>query len=50
MRTAAIIYHAGALQAYSPRWIDKCLRSILSQSWESFDIFELDYSGRSAPA
>ena len=43
MRCAVMFYHANVRRAYQPRWMDKSVLSILSQTYQHFDIYELNY-------
>ena len=43
VRCAVMIYHANVAKAYEARWMEKSMLSILSQTHEEFDIFELNY-------
>jgi len=43
VRSAVMIYHANVAQAYDARWIEKSILSILAQTHEEFDIYELNY-------
>lgn len=45
MKVAVIIYHKNALNIYPQKWIDLCISSIVKQTYNQFDIFELDYAG-----
>ena len=44
MESAIIIFHKNVLTYYKHKWIIKCLESIKNQTYQDFDIFELDYS------
>lgn len=46
MKTAVIFYHKNIDKLYQPRWIEKCVDSIANQTYQDFDVYELDYSGR----
>lgn len=43
MKAAVIIYHSNALKIYKQEWIDKCVNSIMNQTYKGADIFELNY-------
>ena len=45
MKSAVIFFHSGSQSIYKKRWIDKCIDSISDQSYQDFDVFEIDYSG-----
>jgi hypothetical protein len=47
MKTAVILYHKNILKIYKPDWILKCLESIHNQTYENYDIFELNYGDES---
>lgn len=44
-RCAVIFFHSNIDSIYKKRWIDKCIDSILNQTYQDFDVFEIDYSG-----
>lgn len=44
-KAAVIFFHSNILNLYKRRWIDKCIQSIKDQSFQDFDVFEIDYSG-----
>ena len=43
MKVCLIIYHKDLLEQYEYKWIDKCLRSLNEQTYQDFDIIELNY-------
>lgn len=43
MKTAVIIYHSNIHNIYKKRWIQKCIDSILNQTYADFDLYEIDY-------
>lgn len=43
MKSAVIVYHKNANKIYKQEWIDKCIDSVMNQTYKSFDIFELNY-------
>lgn len=45
-KVCCIIYHKNAFQIYKPEWIDMCINSILKQTHQNFDIFELNYDNQ----
>lgn len=45
MKLAVIIYHKNIRAIYPQRWIDTCIKSILSQEGVKFDVLELNYGG-----
>jgi hypothetical protein len=44
LKCAVIIYHSNALKIYKREWIDKCVDSIMAQTYKSFDTIELNYT------
>ena len=46
MKAAVILYHKNIQSIYQPRWVQKSVDSILSQTWQNFDLFELNYGGK----
>jgi len=42
-KSAVIFFHKNILKLYKKHWIDKCVNSILNQSHQDFDIFEINY-------
>lgn len=45
MKSAVIIFHKNIDEYYPKEWIDKCYYTIKNQSYQDFDVFELDYGG-----
>lgn len=45
MKVALISYHKNAETLYPSQWIDEYHNTIISQTYEGFDIFELEYGG-----
>jgi hypothetical protein len=45
VRCAVMVYHANVLKTYEKRWMDKSILSILTQTHQAFDIYELNYGG-----
>ena len=43
MKSAVIFFHKNIKYIYKQIWVDKCLASIKSQTYQNFDIFELNY-------
>src|SRR3990172_4374553 len=43
-RVAVIIFHKHA-HKYPARWVSQCIQSIQKQTFNKFDVFELDYGG-----
>lgn len=44
MKSAVIIFHKQAYR-YPARWVTKCIQSIQNQTYNKFDVYELDYGG-----
>ena len=42
-KCAVIFFHKNLLKLYKNEWIEKCVNSILEQSYNNFDIFEINY-------
>ncbi len=45
MKAAVIIFHKNIDTYYPKEWVDKCYDTIRGQSYQDFDVFELDYGG-----
>jgi hypothetical protein len=45
IKSAVIFYHSNIQNVYPERWISKCIDTILQQTHQDFDIFELNYGG-----
>ena len=45
-KCAALVYHKNIFDIYQQKWIQKCIDSILHQSFDEFDILELNYDGK----
>jgi hypothetical protein len=45
MKTGVIFYHKNSHILYKERWINKCIMSILNQTYQEFSIYELNYGG-----
>lgn len=43
MKCGVILYHSNINTLYKKRWIDTCLTSILSQTYNDFDFYEINY-------
>jgi len=41
-----IIYHKNLLSLYKYKWIEKCISSIYNQTFQQFDIYEVNYGNR----
>lgn len=45
MKACVIFYHKNSTAIYEKRWIDKCIDTILNQSFQDFCIYEINYGG-----
>ena len=45
-KCAALVYHKNIFDIYQKKWIQKSIDSILHQSFDEFDILELNYDGK----
>lgn len=45
-RSAVIFYHKDILKRYKESWILKCINSVLNQTYQDFDIFEINYGNK----
>lgn len=45
VKPAVIIFHKD-VSRYPLKWIDRCVNSIRNQTYQNFNVFELDYSGK----
>lgn len=43
MKTSVIFYHKNIRSIYKKEWIDKCIKSILDQTYKDFFIYEINY-------
>ena len=43
MKTCCILYNSNIFSIYKKEWIQKCLDTIINQTYTNFDIFELNY-------
>ncbi len=43
MKTCVIFYHSGITKIYKTEWIEKCINSILEQTYKDFYVYELNY-------
>jgi len=43
IKSCCILYHSNIFRIYKKEWIQKCLDSISNQSYNDFDIYELNY-------
>lgn len=42
---AVIFYHKNASKIYQPEWIKQCVDSIKAQTFQAFDVVEINYGG-----
>lgn len=45
MKAGVVFYHKNHDTLYERRWVNKCIDSILSQTFQDFCIYEIDYGG-----
>ena len=45
-KIAVIIFHKNLTQIYKSEWINKCIKSIMNQTFQDFDIFEINYGNK----
>lgn len=43
MKASVILYHSNIFSIYKKEWIKRCLDSVINQTYQDFDIFELNY-------
>lgn len=43
MKICCILYHSNIFGIYKTEWIQKCINSISNQTFDDFDVFELNY-------
>lgn len=43
MKICCILYHSNILKLYKKEWVQKCINTITNQTFQEFDIFELNY-------
>jgi Zn-finger nucleic acid-binding protein len=44
-KCAVILFHKNLKKIYKWRWINKCIKTILNQTYQNFDILEINYGG-----
>ena len=44
-KCAVILFHKNLKKIYKWRWIQKCIESVINQSYQNFDILEINYGG-----
>ncbi len=44
LKCAVIFYHKNIYKIYKKEWINKCVDSILKQTYKDYDIFEINYN------
>jgi len=45
VKACVIFYHKNCNSLYKKRWIDKCIDTVLNQSFQDFCIYEINYGG-----
>ncbi|NBO36002.1 hypothetical protein EBU91_00420 [bacterium] len=45
-KIGVVFFHKNIEEIYSQKWIEKCINSILSQTLQNFEIYELNYGGK----
>lgn len=45
MKVGVIFFHKDIKNIYKEDWVDKSIRSMLNQSFDNFEIYEIDYGG-----
>lgn len=45
MKTAVIFFHKNIYKIYREQWVNICIESVLNQTYQNFDIFEINYGG-----
>ena len=43
MKASCILYHSNIMSIYKERWIKQCIKTIKDQTYQDFDVFELNY-------
>jgi hypothetical protein len=43
MKVSVILYHSNILTIYKKQWIQKCIQTIMKQTYKDFDLYELNY-------
>jgi hypothetical protein len=43
MKAACILFHSNIFGIYQKEWVEKCINSIVNQTYQNFDIYELNY-------
>lgn len=44
-KCAVILFHKNLKKIYKWRWIQKCIETVINQSYQNFDILEINYGG-----
>lgn len=47
IKACCILYHKNIDKIYNKRWVNKCIDTILKQTYNNFDLLELNYGGES---
>jgi hypothetical protein len=45
MRVGVLIFHSNIQKIYKIRWVDKCVKSLINQTFEPTKYYEIDYGG-----
>lgn len=45
MKIAVILFHSNIRNIYKQRWIDKCVNSLVNQTYNDFTFYEMNYGG-----
>lgn len=45
LKACCILYHSNIQTLYDKRWVDKCIGTILNQTYSNFDLLEINYGG-----
>ena len=48
-KSAVILYHMDIYKRYPARWVNKCIASIMVQTYQEFDVFELNFGAEGEP-
>ena len=43
MKVSCILYHSNIMSIYKERWVKKCIKTIKDQTFQDFDVYELNY-------
>lgn len=45
MKVGVIIFHKNVFTVYKPEWVERCVSSLINQTYKDFVVFEMDYGG-----